>query len=110
MVIPSTITCAIAVSASANVDVAANSAWTPVSASRERGLILETGSEPSPDRYTQPDCAPDSTSAGTSNNGLDFFFVVMSACLFLAANEIHESRVVLGGPAARSIFPNGLPL
>ena len=90
--------------------VAADAAATLLSTTSKTIAGAGPDSSSAPDRYTQPDCAPDSTSAGTSNNGLDFFFVVMSACLFLAGDEIQESRVVLGGAAARSIFPNSLPL
>src|SRR5438046_5258793 len=67
-------------------------------------------SPPSPDRYTQPDSCPDPISTGTSNSGLGFFFDGMSACLFLAVYEIQESRVIFGGPAARRILPDSLPL
>src|SRR5579864_1016956 len=108
MVIPSTTACVTA--AIASDSVATDMAGISASAALELVTVLVSASAPAPDRYTQPDCAPDSTSAGTSNSGLAFFFVVMSACLLLAGDEIQESRVVLGGPAARSVFPNGLPL
>jgi hypothetical protein len=108
MVIPSARPCAKV--ANANAIVAADAAATLLSTTSKTIAGAGPDSSSAPDRYTQPDCAPDSTSAGTSNNGLDFFFVVISASLILAADETQESRVVLGGPAARRIFPDGLPL
>src|SRR5260370_23080154 len=64
----------------------------------------------SPERYTQPASCPDPISTGTSNSGLGFFFDGMNACLFPAVYEIQESRVIFGGPAARRILPDSLPL